>query len=222
VTANKKVSVLSRYEQIALDLALRIMRNEYHRGERVSGRSTLAGRYKVSPETIRRAIALLEDAGVVETQAGTGIIIRSKRAAEDYFQAYQGEKALNNLQDQLERLQQEKKKIDREIDKTIKEMITYLWGMIDNLQYLEKFEIPEDSPLIGQTLASTRLRSLTGATVVSIERDGEETFSPPSSMQLMAWDLIAVVGTLKAKGKVKELVEGSGKLLADGKENVEG
>lgn len=203
---HKKLSDLSRYEQIAVDLALRIMRDEYRKGERISGRSTLAGRYKVSPETIRRAVALLEDAGVVETVAGTGIVIKSKRAAEDYFNAFQGEKALANLQEKLTKLLQERRRLDQEVENTVQQMVAYLWGMINNLQYLEKIEIPEDSWLVGETLASTELRTLTGATVVSIERDGEEIYSPPSNMELKPGDHLAVVGTLEAKNKVRELV----------------
>lgn len=108
----KKLADFSRYEQIALDLALRIIRDEYQIGERVSGRSTLAGRYKVSPETIRRAVALLEDAGVVETIAGTGIVIKSKKAAEDYFQAFEGEKAMANLQKKLNQLMETRRRLD--------------------------------------------------------------------------------------------------------------
>ena len=40
----KKLADFSRYEQIALDLALRIIRDEYQIWERVSWRATLAGR----------------------------------------------------------------------------------------------------------------------------------------------------------------------------------
>lgn len=205
----KKLSVLSRYEQIALDLALRIMREEYHKGERISGRSTLAGRYKVSPETIRRAVALLEDAGVVKTVAGTGIIVHSRKAAEEYFRAFQGEKALANLQSRLMQLLEERQKLDQEVESTVQQMVAYLWGMIHNLQYLEKLEIPEDSWLVGETLESLQLRSRTGATVVHIERDGEEIFSPPSGMGLQAGDQLAVVGTMEAKNRVRDLVLGT-------------
>lgn len=204
----KKLTDISRYEQIAVDLALRIMRDEYEIGERISGRSTLAGRYKVSPETVRRAVALLEDAEVVETHPGVGIIIKSKRAAEDYFQAFQGEKALANLQERLTDLMAEKQKLDHEVEQTVQQMVTYLWGMINNLQYLERFEIPAGSWMLGKDLASTDLRSRTGATVVSIERDGEEIFSPSSEMKFRVGDRLAVVGTITAKDKVKELVAG--------------
>ncbi|MDI9568027.1 MAG: TrkA C-terminal domain-containing protein [bacterium] len=202
----KKLADFSRYEQIALDLALRIIRDEYQIGERVSGRSTLAGRYKVSPETIRRAVALLEDAGVVETIAGTGIVIKSKKAAEDYFQAFEGEKAMANLQKKLNQLMETRRRLDQEVEQTVQQMVSYLWGMINNLQYLEKIEIPADSWMVGKDLAETKLRSRTGATVVSIERDGEEIYSPSSKMEFKAGDRLSVVGTMQAKGMVRELV----------------
>ncbi len=202
----KKLADFSRYEQIALDLALRIIREEYQIGERISGRSTLAGRYKVSPETIRRAVALLEDAGVVETIAGTGIVIKSKQAAEDYFQAFQGEKAMANLQEKLTQLMEARRRLDHEVEQTVQQMVSYLWGMINNLQYLEKIEIPADSWMVGKDLTETNLRTRTGATVVSIERDGEEIFSPSSKMEFKAGDRLSVVGTIQAKGKVRELV----------------
>ena len=48
------------YKNIALDIANKIINGEFKVGEKISGRSTLAGVYNVSPETIRRAIALLE------------------------------------------------------------------------------------------------------------------------------------------------------------------
>jgi K+/H+ antiporter YhaU regulatory subunit KhtT len=206
VAHQKKLADFSRYEQIALDLALRIIREEYQIGERISGRSTLAGRYKVSPETIRRAVALLEDAGVVETIAGTGIVIKSKQAAEDYFQAFQGEKAMANLQEKLTQLMESRRRLDHEVEQTVQQMVSYLWGMINNLQYLEKIEIPADSWMVGKDLTETNLRTRTGATVVSIERDGEEIFSPSSKMEFKAGDRLSVVGTIQAKGKVRELV----------------
>lgn len=201
------MSVLSRYEQIALDIASRILRDEYKVGDKIFGRSTLAGRYKVSPETIRRAVALLEDAGVVETAAGMGVIIKSKKAAESYFHQFRGQQALAELQEKLGQLFEEKRRLDEEIEHTARQMVSYLWGMLNNLQYLEKVEVPENSWLVGQTLSSSRLRSETGATVVAIERDGKEYYSPASDMVFQAGDLLHVVGTVEAKGMLRRLVE---------------
>jgi len=207
---HKSLGVLSRYEQIALDLASRILRDEYKVGEKIFGRSTLAGRYKVSPETIRRAVALLQDAGVVETAPGMGIIIKSKKAAESYFHQFRGQQALADMQSRLRQLFEEKRKLDREIQTTTKHMVDYLWGMLNNLQYLEKMEIGETSWLIGHTLASSRIRSETGATVVAIERDDKEYYSPSSEMVFQAGDLLHAVGTVEAKGKLRRLVEREG------------
>ena len=55
---------------IALDLAGRICSGELKVGHRVFGRSTLASEYSVSPETIRRAVNLLEDMQVVSHVTG--------------------------------------------------------------------------------------------------------------------------------------------------------
>ena len=198
----KRLADFSRYEQIALDLALRIIRDEYQIGERVSGRSTLAGRYKVSPETIRRAVALLEDAGVVETIAGTGIVIKSKKAAEDYFQAFEGEKAMANLQKKLNQLMETRRRLDQEVEQTVPAD-----GLLRNeddqqSQYLEKIERnPGRFWMVGKDLAETKLRSRTGATVVSIERDGKDLFSL-FKMEFKAGDRLSVVGTMQAKGMV--------------------
>ncbi|BCV24454.1 TrkA C-terminal domain-containing protein [Gelria sp. Kuro-4] len=207
---HKSLGVLSRYEQIALDIAARILRDEYKVGDKIFGRSTLAGRYKVSPETIRRAVSLLEDAGVVETAAGMGVIIKSKKAAESYFHQFRGQQALADLQEKLSQLFVEKQRLDEEIETTTRQMVNYLWGMLNNLQYLEKVEIPENSWLVGQSLSSSRLRSETGATVVAIERDGKEYYSPSSEMAFQAGDLLHVVGTVEAKGLLRRLVEREG------------
>jgi len=207
---HKRLGVLSRYEQIALDIASRILRDEYKVGQKIFGRSTLAGRYKVSPETIRRAIALLQDADVVETAPGMGIIIKSKKAADLYFHQFRGQQALADMQKRLRQLFEEKRKLDREIETTSRQMVSYLWGMLNNLQYLEKVEIGENSCLLGHTLASGRIRTRTGATVVAIERDGQEHYSPSSEMVFEAGDLLHVVGTVEAKGKLRRLVEKEG------------
>ena len=44
------------YQKIALDLANKIYNGEVKEGSTLYGRSILAGKYNVSPETIRRAI----------------------------------------------------------------------------------------------------------------------------------------------------------------------
>ena len=58
---NNKNVVAPVYSQIALDIAMRISRGEIQESTKLYGRSVLASQYGVSPETIRRAIKILED-----------------------------------------------------------------------------------------------------------------------------------------------------------------
>jgi len=196
----------SRYEQIAADLAMRIMKGEHQKGEMLYGRSTLAGRYKVSPETIRRAIALLEEEGVVSTIAGAGIMVKSPKAAERYLSEVEHQKTLGELQARLDNLIAEKRRLDAEIEQTVYDMSTFIQGMINNLQYLEKIEVPPDSVIVGASLASLELRSKTGATVVGVERNDEVIYSPPSTLVFQAGDVLHFVGTMESKAKVREIV----------------
>lgn len=73
------------YVSIALDIANKILNGEFREKQKISGRSTLASMYNVSPETIRRAIVLLEDMDVVNSSRGSGIDVISKSAAEKFM-----------------------------------------------------------------------------------------------------------------------------------------
>lgn len=55
--------------------------------------------------------------------------------------------------------------------------------------------VPTGSPLEGQTLASLRLRSTTGVSVVGIIRDGRLISNPDGDSALERGDLVAVLGT---------------------------
>ena len=87
----------------------------------------MAGQYKDFPETIRRAVALLQDADV-RNSPGMGVIIKSKKAAESYFHQFRGQQALADMQKKLRQLFEDKRKLDREIETTTRQMVSYLWG----------------------------------------------------------------------------------------------
>jgi len=65
---------MPRYQQIALDIATQIVKQQYKVGDRIYARSSLASKYHVSPETARRAICLLADMDIVEAEKGSGVI----------------------------------------------------------------------------------------------------------------------------------------------------
>ena len=76
------------YRSIALDLAQRIINGELHEGMKISGRTVLAGNYNVSPETIRKATALLKVKNVVSVSQGKEVTVLSKEDAYRFIEQY--------------------------------------------------------------------------------------------------------------------------------------
>jgi GntR family transcriptional regulator len=69
-------SVPSRHHQIAEDLRHQITTGRIKPGERLPSEAGLAARYKVSTVTLRRALAVLQGAGLVEKIHGRGNFVR--------------------------------------------------------------------------------------------------------------------------------------------------
>ncbi|MBE3582304.1 MAG: GntR family transcriptional regulator [Thermoanaerobacteraceae bacterium] len=199
----------SRYVAIASDLAARIARGEYKEGEKVLGRSSLAGRYSVSPETIRRAVSLLEEMGVVRVIAGVGVVVKSREAAKAYLARVGEHHALREIQERLSALLREKNRLEMEINRLLEELLEYTFRASTRLQKIYEISIPSTSPLVGKTLASSEFRARTGATVVGIQRDDQIIFSPGGETPICAGDLLIVVAPDEVKDKVSSYVAGA-------------
>lgn len=197
----------ARYIAIAVDVAARIAREEYREGQKILGRSSLAGRYNVSPETIRRALSLLEEMGIVHVLPGVGVVIKSKLAAESYLTQVGQHQALQEIQDRLSALLREKNKLDAQIAQLMDELLNYTFKMATRLQKIYEVKIPSTSPLAGKTLADSEFRAKTGATVLAVERQGETTYSPPAHMEIRSGDLLVVIGPQEEKDQVYALVD---------------
>jgi CPA2 family monovalent cation:H+ antiporter-2 len=59
---------------------------------------------------------------------------------------------------------------------------------------LESFTIPPDAAAVGQRIRELRIRSLTGASVVGIERDGESLINPGPEEEFRAGDRVLILG----------------------------
>ena len=92
------------YSQIALDIALRISRGDLKENTKVYGRSVMASEYGVSPETIRRAIKLLEDMGIVEVHHNSGAVILSANRARQYIEKHGEQNDIRIHQKELNQL----------------------------------------------------------------------------------------------------------------------
>ena len=96
-----EAAALARYEQVALAIAQDITKGVYPEGEKISGRSILASKYNTSPETVRKALSLLQSKQAVEVVPNSGTVIGSRQAAEDFVSSLQEFHSLEAMESAL-------------------------------------------------------------------------------------------------------------------------
>ena len=168
-----------RYQQIALQIAERIVRNELKVGQKIYARSTLATTFAVSPETARKAINVLSDLGIVDPVHGSGVNIASKQKAQEYLAQYQEVETMQDLRTQ----------IMQSVESQRRELANFssiLDKLVDQTEHFQKtnpltpieFELEKDSEKFGLSLGEMNLWQNTGATVVAILQNAELIVSP--------------------------------------------
>lgn len=186
---------VAKYEKIAVDIAYSILNDEWQVGEIVKGRSTLSGKYSVSPETIRRALKLLEELQVVEILDRRGVMIKSKSAADAFIKEYQSKDTILTLREDIANLSLTKRNIEdsilEKIDLIIEQaMILRNVGII----YPLEIKVPPNSSIIGKSIGETRFWEHTGATIIGIIRSGHLYLSPGPKLVFYSGDIILYVG----------------------------
>jgi K+/H+ antiporter YhaU regulatory subunit KhtT len=167
------------YAKIALDLAGKIAGGELTEGQRLSGRSLLAAQYRVSPETIRRSVQLLEDTGIVDVRAGSGVVIASRQQAIKYTERHRVIASVHTIRDEIRQLLREKEAIEAKINVMV-ERLEEMAERLQNIRPIYPYElaVPPGSPLLGKTLSESKFWQNTGATIVAIQRNDEIIYSP--------------------------------------------
>ncbi|NLI90978.1 MAG: GntR family transcriptional regulator [Peptococcaceae bacterium] len=196
----------ARYQEIANEIAHAIVLGEYHEGDKIHGRSTLAGRFNVSPETIRRSIAILQNEGVVAVKQGIGIIVNSKVQAEKFLRSFNQKNEIQAFMEELKVLTEKRREIDRQIDVLLGKVSTYADRFISRWNDVAEIEVNHNSPAVGRTLRDLKIREITGATVVGVVRNGYENFSPQADYILREGDILLVVSSEGGKEKVESLL----------------
>ncbi len=186
---------VAKYEKIAVDIAYSILNEEWKIGEIVKGRSTLSGKYSVSPETIRRALKLLEELQVVEILDRKGVMIKSKSAADTFIKEYQSKDSILTLREEIFKMAAEKVSIEDAILEKI-DLIIEQAMLLRNVGIIYPLEIkvPNNSPIIGKSIGETRFWEHTGATIIGIIRSGHLNLSPGPKLVFFSGDLILYVG----------------------------
>lgn len=103
--------------------------------------------------------------------------------------------------------------------KTFVELLARNQGETENMEQRETqipglhrvidFKIPQSSRLQGKTLAEVNLRALTGCTVISIMRDGDEVILPTGREILAGGDMLVLAGTTSAAENAQKLLNDS-------------
>lgn len=204
----KNVVVPSQYLQIALDLARRIAKGELEEGKRMYGRSVLASEYKVSPETIRRALRLLADMKVVEIKPQSGITVLSADSAKRYIDHFEESADTKALRDQLQSLMAEYTELHQRMSATIKAFVKSKETFAAADEPLPNYEIqiPPESSVIGKSIGELQFWQSTGATIIAIRRGRTVMLSPGPYAELYPGDVIVIVGSSESAEAAHRLV----------------
>lgn len=187
---------LAQYERIAIDIASRIAEGKINEGQKLSGRTQLSSEYRVSPETIRKAVALLSDMRVVRVKEKSGVTVVSADSARRYLELSRGRGSRRELYDRLQKYLYSYEEAGRKLRDVCRELIEAEQNPLPSEQSFPKFEVTvsESSPRIGQTIGELRLWQATGATVIAIKRNKNMIVSPGPYAELYAGDVIIFVG----------------------------
>jgi DNA-binding GntR family transcriptional regulator len=182
------------YLQVARDIAGKIATGDLREGERFSGRSLMSSQYNVSSETIRRALGLLAEMGVIEIKPKVGALVVSRQRAALYLKQYGRSMSMRDLKSKLVKAVAQRKALDSQID----DMITKLTDMAERFRYSDvmqtyEFTIPDQARISGMTIEETAFRKHTGATIAAVRREGEVILSPKSDVRLQSDDTLIVV-----------------------------
>ena len=183
------------YLKIALDRASSRVNGDFIEGKKLSGRSTLVGIYNVSPETIRRSIALLQDMDVVVVEEKSGITIKSKTNASSFLEKFKTKNEFATIKHDIYSLIEEKKELESKLENKINDLIEFA-TQLRNVGLIVPYEslVEPNSLIIGKTLGELNFWNNTGATIIGVKREGKLYLSPGPYLAIKNGDIIVYVG----------------------------
>ena len=197
----------ANYIKIAIDIAHRIVNNDFIEGSKITGRTTLVSIYNVSPETIRRSLALLKDMNVVTVNEKSGIIINNKIYAKEFLDKFKTKSDFTYLNSETFDLIKQKKEIDSKLEKNISSIIEFA-TQLRNVGSIIPFEsiVEENSFAVNKSIGELDFWHNTKATIIAVKRDGNLYLSPGPYFQIHSEDIIVYVGEESVLESVKEYI----------------
>ncbi|MGL4374129.1 MAG: TrkA C-terminal domain-containing protein [Turicibacter sp.] len=183
------------YKKIALDIAAKICEGTYKENDIMNGRSTLAGLYQSSPETVRRAAMLLEDLNVLKSVKGKGYVIISVEQAKSFINLNKTQGNVARQKHAVQSLLKEKAALDEKLKFSINELLDYTVRVKETNSLIPiEFDVPHDSQYIGKTIAQIQFWQNTEGTLVGVKREGKTIISPGPYLVIKEDDILLVVG----------------------------
>lgn len=197
-----------RYQQVAVDIAAKIVSRQYQIGERIYARSLLSSAYAVSPETARRAVAVLADLGIVKANRGSGVEILSREEAKKFLRQYEDVETLSarrrNTLEHLSQLYQQAEELKKEVQGLVEYTEQFQWS---NPFVPYEAKVHSGSACIGKSLRELNFWQNTGATVVAVRHADQLVLSPGPHQDLSHGDTVYFVGNESALQRVTHLLE---------------
>lgn len=183
------------YMKIAVDIAYRIVNNEFKEGSKITGRTTLGSIYNVSPETIRRSLALLKEMKVVSIYDKSGVIINSKVNAKCFLDKFKEKADFLLIKNETLRLLEEKKVLDNKLEKNMKSIAEFA-TQLRNTGAITQFEsvVEPNSIAVGKTIGELDFWHNTKATIIGIKRLNNIFVSPGPYFLIEDDDILVYVG----------------------------
>ncbi|WP_341302128.1 TrkA C-terminal domain-containing protein [Lysinibacillus sp. FSL H8-0500] len=196
-----------KYQQIAIDLASKIVERKYYIGDKIYARSSLASQYKVSAETARRAIAVLQDLEIVEASKGSGVIIKSYEKAAHFVRQFHDVQSIHEIQnDLLASIHKQQQELIN-----LQEKAKQLISRTEHFRSVNPFipyqlELSADSPCIHQTVQALNFWQNTASTIVGIRRGNELLISPGPYVSFEEGDVIYFIGNDESFARVQSFL----------------
>lgn len=198
---------IPKYQQIAADIAYKIVEGTYNEGMKVYARSSIGSRYGVSSETARRAMCVLADWDIVDVEKNSGVVIKSKDNAKNFLHQQQHMQSIQGLKrkilENVEKQQRDAKELYGNLNEVIKR--------IDNYRSINPFipyelVITEKTPYLDKTVGSVYFWQETFATVIAIKRNGVLMMSPGPKAVFKLNDIIYYTGDDDCPDRVRKFM----------------
>lgn len=205
----KNLSTTPVYAQVAYDIASKVAAGEpgFQEEQRFTGRSLMGSQYGVSSETIRRAMRLLADIGILAVQQNSGAVVRSRHRAVEYVEQYRADMDLRALKDTLRRLTEQRDRLNIQINEVFGKIMD-LGERFQHSDQLRTYEFPikPSSRAAGKTVGELKFRQSTGATITAVRSRGRLQLSPGPQMQLEPGDTLVVACNATDISRVSDLL----------------